>query len=101
MFENSTVLLYDYVSMLNKNGIRIKNDTFLVHLRLKLYSQMLIRKHGRNPYFGSVVGRVANRIANAKFELDGETFNLAKNNGENSLHGGLKVCKIKFSNKQE
>jgi len=52
---------------------------------------MIRRKHGRNPYFGSVVGRVANRIADAKFELDGKTYHLAKNNGENSLHGGLKV----------
>ncbi len=43
-----------------------------------------------NPYFGSVVGRYANRIANAKFTLDGKTFQLAANNNGNSLHGGLK-----------
>ena len=48
-------------------------------------------KFGRNPYFGAVVGRVANRIAKAKFELDGQTYHLAQNNGENSLHGGQKV----------
>lgn len=41
----------------------------------------------RNPYFGGLVGRVANRIGNAKFEIDGVQYNLAKNNGENSLHG--------------
>ena len=53
----------------------------------------LFSKFGRNPYFGAVVGRVANRIAKAKFDLDGQTYQLAQNNGENSLHGGLKVRK--------
>ncbi len=43
-----------------------------------------------SPYFGSVVGRCANRIANGRFELDGKTYQLAKNNGENHLHGGVK-----------
>jgi len=44
---------------------------------------------GKNPYMGAVVGRVANRIAEAKFVLDGKEYNLAKNNGPNALHGGL------------
>ncbi|HLF45845.1 MAG TPA: aldose epimerase family protein [Chitinophagaceae bacterium] len=43
-----------------------------------------------NPYFGCLVGRYANRIANAKFSLDGKTYTLAANNGANSLHGGIK-----------
>ncbi len=43
-----------------------------------------------NPYFGSVVGRYANRIAHAKFTLDGRTFQLAANNNGNHLHGGMK-----------
>jgi len=43
-----------------------------------------------NPFFGSLVGRYANRIANAKFTLDGKEFTLAANNGLNTLHGGLK-----------
>jgi aldose 1-epimerase len=41
-----------------------------------------------NPYFGAVVGRVANRIAGGKFTLGGKTYTLAKNDKENSLHGG-------------
>jgi aldose 1-epimerase len=42
------------------------------------------------PYFGAVVGRVANRIGGAQFTLDGMTHKLAANNGLNTLHGGLK-----------
>jgi aldose 1-epimerase len=44
----------------------------------------------RHPYFGSTVGRVANRVAGGKFSLDGNDYSLAVNNGPNSLHGGLK-----------
>jgi len=43
-----------------------------------------------NPYFGCLVGRYANRIANAKFSLDSATYTLAANNNGQSLHGGLK-----------
>jgi aldose 1-epimerase len=40
-------------------------------------------------FFGATVGRYANRIADARFLLDGDTVELAANNGPNALHGGL------------
>ena len=43
-----------------------------------------------SPYFGATVGRYANRIAKGKFVLNGKSYKLNINNGNNSLHGGLK-----------
>lgn len=40
------------------------------------------------PYFGAVVGRFANRIGGARFEIDGEIHHVTVNDGRNHLHGG-------------
>lgn len=45
------------------------------------------RKH---PFFGAVVGRVANRIAKGRFTVDGKEYQLFLNDGPNSLHGGAR-----------
>ena len=42
------------------------------------------------PYLGAIIGRYANRIAKAQFNLEGKTYKLANNDGQNHLHGGLK-----------
>src|SRR6202162_3629270 len=41
------------------------------------------------PFLGAIVGRYANRIANGTFTLDGKTYTLPKNDGPNTLHGGV------------
>lgn len=43
-----------------------------------------------NPYFGGLLGRCANRIAGARFTLDGRTHVLTANEGRNHLHGGAR-----------
>lgn len=43
---------------------------------------------GNHPYFGSTVGRFANRIAGARFTLDGTEYRTGANDGDHTLHGG-------------
>ncbi len=57
-----------------------------VHLHLATPDERLDRS--RNPHLGSTVGRYANRIAGARFLLDGQPVQLAPNEGPNQLHGG-------------
>ena len=70
-------------------------DIVLGHSTLEPYLD-----HKTNPYFGSIVGRYANRIAKGKFTLDGQQYTLDASSGGNHLHGGktgfdLKVWKAK------
>jgi len=100
-FENVAVTEYTItnpsgmqVSILNYGGTVTKiitkdkngkdGDVILGYDSLSGYLQKA------NPYFGCLVGRYANRIANAKFSLDGKEYTLAANNNGQSLHGGLK-----------
>ena len=45
--------------------------------------------YGDNPYFGATIGRFGNRIGGGQFTINGETYNIEKNEGNNTLHGGF------------
>lgn len=53
------------------------------------YLASYMKASSSRPYFGALVGRVANRIKNGEFTLNGKTYQLPKNDGNNTLHGGL------------
>jgi len=64
----------------DKSGLH--NDVVLGYDDLKGYLN-------DGSYFGATVGRYANRIGNAQFSIGDEEYNLAKNDGDNHLHGGI------------
>jgi aldose 1-epimerase len=59
-------------------------DVVLGHPNINDYLQ------SKEKYFGALIGRYGNRIANGKFVLDDDEYSVAKNNGDNHLHGGNK-----------
>ena len=93
----------DLYTLTNKNGMQVK----ITNYGGAIVSVMAPDKSGKlgdvvlgydtldgyvtdKNYFGALIGRYGNRIGNAQFKIDGTTYTLAKNNGENSLHGGVK-----------
>ena len=59
-----------------------------LHEDIVLGFDSLAEYEKESPYFGALIGRYGNRIAAGKFELDGEQYTLATNNGSNHLNGG-------------
>lgn len=69
--------IYEWLAFSDKTSIVMNNDDLEVY------------KDSKAGYFGSTIGRVANRINNATFELDGVKYQLPKNNlNKHNLHGG-------------
>ena len=66
-------------------------DIVLGHSALERYLD-----RSTNPYFGSIVGRYANRIAEGRFTLDGTPYTLDANNGGHHLHGGTTGFDLKL-----
>jgi aldose 1-epimerase len=54
------------------------------------YDSLAGYRQKKNPYFGALIGRYANRIHRGTFQLDGKTYTLDLNDRGNSLHGGVK-----------
>lgn len=69
------------------NGIQIHPNTNGTICKLIVW--ILGYLSNEDLYFGSTVGRVCNRIANAQFYLNGKEYKLAKTQNGNQLHGGL------------
>jgi aldose 1-epimerase len=92
----------DEYTLTNANGMEVKIITYggtITSIRVPdrdgnmanvaLGFDNLADYETRSPYFGNITGRYANRIAGAKFSIDGTEYTLAANNGPNSLHGGV------------
>ncbi|MEM6641820.1 MAG: aldose epimerase family protein [Bacteroidota bacterium] len=101
-FEGQEVLLF---KMTNENGMTVKImnygatiTSFQVPVAGQLrevacgfdqFESYFSEEYINNaPYFGCTVGRYCSQIKDAKFSLNGESFNLAANAGSNNLHGG-------------
>jgi aldose 1-epimerase len=96
--QGSPVELYTFT---NAHGLEVRAITYggiIVSLRVPdkrghlddvaLGLENLAAYLDNKPYLGAIIGRYGNRIAGAKFKLDGVTYSLAANNGPNTLHGG-------------
>lgn len=90
-------------TLTNANGMEVKAITFggiITSLKVPdrtgtlanivLGFEKLADYETRSPYFGALIGRYGNRIAKAKFTLAGKEYQLAVNDGINTLHGGAK-----------
>ena len=94
----------DVYTLTNKNGVEARIMTYGgIVLSLKVpdrtgkqgdivlgYDNLESYVKNNGPYFGAIIGRYGNRIAKGAFSLNGHHYNLARNNGENHLHGGIK-----------
>jgi aldose 1-epimerase len=102
MFQGTPV---EMVTLKNKNGMEVQAISYggiitslKVPDRAGTFADVVLGFDQSNqyfadpppPFFGAIVGRYGNRIANGQFVLDFKKYPLAKNNGPNHLHGGNK-----------
>ena len=103
IFGNTPDGQADLYTLTNANGMRVQITNFagiiVSILTPDKEGKLGEVTHGFNnleaylephPHFGALIGRYGNRIGKAQFELDGHKYQLAANNGDNHLHGGLR-----------
>lgn len=91
------------VLLSNRNGLRVRTISYGAAIQSVIvpdrhgilaevtYGHDSLQAYLDHPqYAGATVGRVANRIAGGRFVLDGQRYQLARNDGANALHGGLR-----------
>lgn len=84
-----TVSFDDFSVSISNLGALIQNVTYKGQSVVTGFKDFKDYKSESNPFFGTTVGRYANRISNGEFEVDGTKYELTKNeNGANTLHGG-------------
>lgn len=104
----------DLYTLTNKNGMEARITNFggiLVSLKVPdrkgnlqdivLGYDSLDGYKDNKSYLGSTIGRYGNRIAHGQFTLDGKTYNVPKNDGGNSLHGGTTGFNKRFWNAKD
>jgi aldose 1-epimerase len=104
----------DLYTLTNKNGVTIKVTNYgakveqiLAPDRQGVFADIALgfdsidAVMSGQPSMGSFIGRYANRIGNAKFTLEGKEYQLAANNGANSLHGGAKGSRFVVFNARQ
>ncbi|XP_030384945.1 aldose 1-epimerase [Scaptodrosophila lebanonensis] len=71
-------------------SIKVPDDRGQIEDVVLGYDNLAGYNSASNPYFGATVGRVCNRVANGRFELDGQEVQVTRNmNNKHQLHGGL------------
>ncbi len=91
----------EFFKLINENGMSVKVTNYAASLtdvsvpdkqgnfeHVVLGFDSLKNYLGKHPKFGATIGRFANRIRNAEFSLNGQTYHLEKNNKGHSIHGG-------------
>lgn len=89
--EKTSVKITNYGAIITRIDMPNKNGTIenVVCGFDKLEHYLSDEYLGSYPYFGAIIGRFGNRIANGHLEIKGKTYKMAINNGPNHLHGGL------------
>ena len=89
--KGTYVKIFNYGAIINKFIVEnIHGEKQDIVLGFDEFEQYIDPEYLVNyPYLGAIIGRYANRIKNGKFEVEGESYQLALNTDDSTLHGGL------------